>query len=318
MKLYRRQASEPTTTESRRVPGLAGVQICCRILGYAVATLCVCGIPMHLRAEVSLTNTDCAAYLWIAYGRQTRHPDGSVTQRYHIRSDRALWPDGDACGDLQAFYRASSRSDQAEWGYHTAAVVCSRGDAYLDITSKTNTRIDLHVVGTCGNSQWTAHTAHPLFGKASPDTREPSARTVDLPQGVVRLRLRPSRHTYYMQTGNPYHFDYSDNDGTIESAIIIENRKRIAQIDLLPGNVLSYTPPHDPNLDRCGHYATKETIVLVKETATDRTYADTFTLLLHRSVYSYHRLPPGVILFSAAACVVLVLVIIYRRRPWYA
>lgn len=301
------------------LPGLCSTcaRLCGRILGYAVATWCLWSIPVLLHAEATLTDNHCAAYLWIAFGRQVRQPDGSLTQRYHIRSNRTLWPNGDDCGDLQAFYRLNSRSVQTPRGYCSAPVICNQGDAYLDITSKTNARIDLYMVGTCGRRQWTAHTTHPLFGKASPDTREPSVRTADLPDGVARLRLRPSRHTPYMQTGTPYYFDCTGNDGTMKSAVIIENQKRIAELDILPGNVVAYTPPHDPNLDRAGHYATKEILVLVEATGKDRTHTDTFTLQLHRTVRGHHRLLPGIILFSAAGSVVLALVITRKRRPWY-
>lgn len=314
MKLIRRQAPAATSTKLLN----AGVRRCGCILGYAAAIWCLCATPVLLHAEGPLTDNDRAAYIWISYGRQTRQPDGSVTQRYHIRSTGILWPDGGACGALQAFYQVNSRFDQVARGYYPVPILCRQGDACLDITSRANVRIDLYVVGTCGHRQYTAHTTQSLAGKASPDTRKSSARTVDLPGGAARLRLRPSRYTYYMQTGVPYIFDFSGNDGTMKSAVVLENQKCIAELDFLPGNAVTYIPPHDPNLDRAGHYATKETIVLVKETSTDRMHADTYTLLLHRPVYGHCRLLPGIILFSAGGCVVLALAIAFRRRPWYA
>ncbi len=283
----------------------------------AVAAGYVLGLLFAIWADPVGANVDCAAYLYIAYGDQTRLKDGSITQRYHIRGDNDSWLNGGASQNVKAYYRLRSQSGQGQSGYRQAPITYCRDDVTFEVNSRANALIDVYVAGTCGSRRWTAQTGHPLFGKASPAAGE-SPAGAGLPSGFGRLSLRPARHNQYMQTGKTYRFDYHGRDGTLETAAVFEDRKRIADLVIMPGNVLAYTPPHDSRLDRGGHFATKETVVRIDETACGRQYATTYTLVLHRSIGAHSRLLPGILLFGAAGVVVGILVNRYKRRSWYA
>jgi hypothetical protein len=263
-------------------------------------------------------DNQCPAYLWISYGSKIRQKDGSITQRYHIRTSSPSGLAGDFCLDLKAYYRLGSRSAQAR-GYGLAPITCSKGDGTIgsfEINSKTNAHIAVFVVGTCGTMRWMAQASHPLFGHASPDAQS-SPALVDLPTDFARLHLIHARHNFYMQTGSTYHFSYRGKNGITTAPAVYETRERVAELALRPDHGLAYTPPHDTRLDRSGHYATKEAVVWVTETAAGKCYATTYTLLLHRSINAHLKRLPGIVFFAAAAVATGILVNLRKRRVWY-
>lgn len=274
-------------------------------------------ITAILVAGPAVADDACPAYIWITCGEQIRQKDGSLTQRYYVGHNEEIRLDGNRGLDLEAFCLFDNRSPEDK-GYSKLPIACDSGKRYLDINCRANAHLELFVVGTCGGKRFMAQTAHSLFGKAFPATQKEAASMAELPDDLPRLRLRPSRRNYYMQTGIPYQFSYTGKGGAPKIADIIENQKRLLSIPLAPGDVLTYTPPQDPELDRTGPYDFKETVLLVNETAAGIDYATTFTLLLHRSYTAHLQLLPGVTLFGLTAALTLFVVLMHKRRPWYA
>ena len=128
------------------------------------------------------------------------------------------------------------------------------------------------------------------------------------------MRLSPDPSHYWPQTGMTYRFTYQGLGKATGAAQVIENQRHLDSITIDPQGVFSYTPPHDPDLDREGPSAYKQTVLLVEQQAGRETITSTFTLLLHRSRYGHHRLLPGLALIVLVALAVLFGVIRKRRK----
>jgi hypothetical protein len=279
----------------------------------ALAVILPLTLPLHGFASAS----GCPPYIWLAFGEQSRLPDGSVRQHYHIRKSGTSLPESTMSHGLQAFYRLGSRTTQGQ-DFFPAPVVCREGDCSLDITSSTTARLEVYVVGTCENRHFMAQTVQALFGKAGASpTSAPALLSnpiVDLPH----LSLAPSYSDYYMQTGQTYNFSYAGHGSAAETVSVFERQQRLAAaVTLEPTGDFAFTPSRDPGLDSTGPQASKETVLLIQETANNRGYATTFTLLLHRSRSAQLQLLPGGILFGLTAAAILALVIVMKKRPWY-
>ena len=272
----------------------------------------------------AVADTECPTYVWIDYAEQVREKNGSLTQRYYIRNSGDIWPDCAHCPDFQAFYRLNGRPSPKKHpyrfdrfspkaGYYRTSITCDNGELYLDINFRTNARIELYIAGTCGRKKFLAQIAHPLFGKAPSGETRTQWPVAGLPADLPRLCLQPSRHNFYMQTGQTYQFSYTGKGTAVKSMSILENHKRLADVAMSPSGVFAYTPPHDPQLDRVGPYDVKETVALVEEATSDWDYATTHTLLLHRSFFAHLRLLPGLVLFGVTIMVFAVIVG-YKRK----
>jgi hypothetical protein len=274
----------------------------------------------------AIANIECPTYIWIDCGKQTREKDGSITQRYNIRSNVDGWTNGTESSDYQAFYRLDAKSSKSkspycfdrsfpETGYYNIPVTCADGELYLDINSATNARLELYVHRICDGKKLSARIVHPLFGRASSDD-EPRIQgpVMSIPADLPRLYLPPFFQNYYMQTGQSYPFGYTDRGATVKTMSILENRKHIADIVRAPDGTFVYKPLHDPKLDSTGPYDFKEAIAMVKETAAGWDYVTTYTLLLHRSYIAHLKLLPGLVLFGVTAALFAVIVGCKRKR----
>lgn len=288
----------------------------------------ICGLAFG----TAVANTECPAYIWIDCSKQTREKDGSITQRYNIRSDADGWADGTEGSDYQAFYRLDIKFSKSksksksknpyrfdrsfpETGYYNIPVTYADGELYLDINSTANARVELYVYKTCDGKKLSARIVHPLFGKAASEDEPPiQGPVVSIPADLPRLYLPPFFQNYYMQTGQSYPFGYTDKGTTVKTMSILENRKHIADIVRAPDGTFVYKPLHDPKLDNTGPYDFKEAVAMVKETATGWDYVTTYTLLLHRSYIAHLELLPGLVLFGVTAALFTVVVVCKRKR----
>ena len=283
-----------------------------------VGILLLCGgvAPQHaLWAGEAVSPPECPGYIWISPGEQFREKNGAATQRYYVRSHAGE----DACSNtgsrLQAYCRLTSTVVSHPDEYQPVPVQYQNGSAFVDIQAQTNARVDLCIYGQCSNRSYTARTSQPLYGAAQTPPNDQKDPGIPLPADMPRLELEQTRHTFFLQTGQPYHFDYISKSGLATTAAIIKKGARVQTLALTPEHHLAYTPPHDPELDNAGSYATGETLILVDEPSGDTPCTVTFTLLLHRSLSAHYRLWPGVLLLFAAAGVTLVPVII-KWRAW--
>ncbi len=266
--------------------------------------------------------TQCPTHIWIDCGEQTREKNGAVTQRYYIRNSDDICRNCTQPPDYKAFYRLKSstpkkpyRFDRSfpEADYSCALIRCDNGELYMDITSETNSHVQLYVYGTCGRKKLSAQITHPLFGKAPSEkkrTQEPVAR---LPEGFPTLNLHAAPRNFYMQTGQTYQFTYAGKGTTVSTMSILENHKQLAKVAVSPGGIFAYTPPHDPQLDRNGPNEVKETVALVEETTPQWDFATTHTLLLHRSYLAHLRLLPGLALFGVTI-LLFAAIVGYKRK----
>jgi hypothetical protein len=254
--------------------------------------------------------TECPKCIWIECGEQIREKNGSLTQRYHIRNSDNSCLDCTHSSYLQALYRFHCRSASSKKpyrfdrsfpkaGYWQAVITCDNGELYLDINSRTDTRIELYVFGTRGRKKLLAHISHFLFGKASPsDETRAHGPVAQLPADLPRLCLHPSCRNYYMQTGQTYQFTYTCKSTMAKTMSILENQKHLTEVAVSPKGTFDYMPPHDRQLDRAGPHEFKETVALIEETTAEWDYASTCTLLLNRSYLGHLRRLPGHILFG--------------------
>lgn len=284
--------------------------ICRNLTWVALFGIGIFATAYGLVFRAAVAGTECPAYIWIDCGEQIREKNGSLTQRYHIRSSGDTLPDCTHGSDFQAFYRFFRRSSSSKKpyrfdrafpkaGYFQAVITRDNGELCLDINSRTDTRIELYAFGTCGGKKLLAHISHYLFGKAShSDETRTRGPVMQLPADLPRLCLHPSCRNYYMQTGQTYRFNYSGKDATAKTMSILENHKHLADVARSPSGIFEYTPPHDPQLDRAGPHAFKETVALVETTTSEWDYATTYTLLLNRSYLGHLRPLPGLILFG--------------------
>ncbi len=264
-----------------------------------------------------LVSGDCPDVVWITCGEQTRRTDGSITQHYWLRSNSEnrlqCFPDL----QWEAYYRLTD-GDGLEEGYSRVPLTCSGGVPNLEINCRTNARLELTLVGHCGGKHYTAQLQHALFGKASAGKHAPSERFGELPAGLRRWNLKPSRRNTYQQTGDTYHFIYHGNAGSVESVSVLEKGRRLPEdLSLARDGNLVYTPAHDPHLDRSSPYEVKETVLLAREAAEGWEYLTTFTLLLHRSYSAHLKRLHGCLLFAGMAVLAAGFTVIFKRRPWY-
>ena len=286
------------------------------VLGITIplALWCCIGFFWPLLAIAAVDQENCPAYIYISPGEQFREKTGAVTQRYYVRCHRDACFTGDNSMDLQAFCRLTSIASRPT-GYCRVPLQYGKNTAFVDIQAFTNTHVDLCIYGKCHGQFYAARTSQPLYGSAQTAPRAEDEVFEEVPLDLPRLELKHTRHTYFLQTGQTYHFEYINKNGLAKTAAIIKKGAWIQTLALTPEHNLAYTPPHDPELDNSGSYATSETVILVDEPDADTPCTVTFTLLLHRSLFAHFRLRPGVILFFAAAGVTLVPVII-KWRTW--
>ena len=260
---------------------------------------------------------DCPDHIWIACGEQIRLPDGSVTQHYWLRSDSKKRLRRLSNIQWEAYYRLTDGTTPAK-GYCKVPLECSEGAPHLKINCRTNARLELIVVGRCGGKHFSAQLRHALFGKASAVKQNHSMQFSDLPADLRQLNLQPASRNYYMQTGGTYRFTYRGDAGAVLSVAVLEEGQRLPlDLNLSLDETLAYTPAHDPRLDRSGPYEFKETVLLAREVSGDREYAATYTLQLHRSYIAHRRLFPGLVVLAGAAALIVGLVAVFKRRPWY-
>nr|NJM04410.1 hypothetical protein [Desulfobacula sp.] len=268
-------------------------------------------------------DTGCPDYIWIGCGEQTRVKNGAVTQRYYVRTDPDTCLNCTHGIDYQAFYQFQTSSKKQPYrfapslskeDYYRVPIQCGRDGLYFDITAETNTRIELYVFGTQGSKRLSAKIVHALFGKAPSRESRDRGEVSRLPEDFPDLRLRPSPGIYYMQTGQAYGLDYTGAGAQAGTLSVLENGQHIEDLSVSPDGGFSYTPPHDPKLDRAGSYEFKETVALVKEITPEGDYITSHTLLLHRSYLGRLRLQPGLALFGATILVFAGITGYYRNK----
>ena len=283
---------------------------------FFVAAACwiAAAIPAPALADESVC---CPDHVWIACGEQIRQINGSLTQRYLLKSSEENRPPCFSGLSWEAYYRLYGGA-VSEKRYRHVPMRCRDGEPYLDVNCRTNARLELIVVGRCGRRRFTAQTQHVVFGKASDGKQEQSLSLSELPSDLRRINLQPSRRNYYMQTGRAYRFAYQGNGGAVVSFEVLEEDRPL-QLDLAlaPDGTVAYAPAHDPRLDRNSPYEFKEVVMLAREVTGEREYATTFTMLLHRSYSAHLRRRPGLVVFAGAAALVAGLVAVLKGRPWY-
>ena len=271
--------------------------------------------PMNWAAS---TET-CPARIWISPGEQTTKKNGGMIQRYHIRNDRDEWGKIEEKIGLQAIYSLKYYSSAGVEYYHVP-IQRNGDDVFLDVECDANAMIRLFVAGACEDTCYAAQVATPLFGRAAKGSGKPGMLAEGFPENRPRLRLKPSRRDYYMQTGRDYLFEYSAKGPDANMAEILENGKVREQIALGPDGKFACTPLHDMALDRAGSRARKETVVSIREEADGKAYSSTHTLVLHRSVTAHLDLSQGLVLLGATFALFAMFVVYKRRfgnKPWF-
>ena len=260
---------------------------------------------------------NCPAYVRVSCGKQIRHKNGAVTQRYHLCTDNPAGLACDARVECQAFYRFD-HGIRPEEIFYQAPIACDGGGRHVDIYCSTNATLELIVVGRCGRKGYTSQIVHGLFGKAASAEMVGGARAGALPADLPRLHLRSSRHNAYMQTGQTYHFIYHGRDNAKVALSVFEEGRRLAEPFILgPDDDFAFTPAHDHRLERSGPYALKETVAVVQEETVETRHATSFTLLLHRSYTARLRLLPGLLVLCVAVAASIVMAFAFKRRSWY-
>ncbi len=260
----------------------------------------------------------CPAYLWIAYGPQIKEKDGSLTQRFYIQAPNGRLNETSAKEmKLTAFYLSRRARAKGPSLGRPLAVQYQHGAPYLDINIGRFSRIELHVSAACGRQRYRATTVIFLFGKSGKKTINPLPPSPGLRPPQPYIHLRPERGHYWMQTGQNFRFVYQGGGKDPGMARVMEDRRTVGSIALDPQGAFSYTPPHDPKLDRAEPSAFKQTVLLLSEATPQGTVVSTFTLLLHRSRYGRHQMLPGLALFALVGFGVLWGVLRKRRRPLF-
>jgi hypothetical protein len=294
--------------------GMAYGGVRCVLLCLAACCLVAAAWPSRLPADEAAA---CPDHVWITCGEQIRLTDGSLTQRYGLKSNGGNSAPCTPDIRWEAYYRLIDGTLPGN-GYRRVPLECGEGTPRLEINCRTNARLELIVVGRCSGRRFTAQLRHALFGKASAGRPVQSASPDDPPGDLRRLELQPSRRNFYMQTGDTYRFAYHGNAGAVETVEVLEEGRPLPlDLVLAPDGSVDYTPAHDPRLDRKSPYTFKETVLLAREVAEDRAYVTTFTLLLHRSYGAHLKSVPGLAVFAGAAVLVGGCVAVRKRRPWY-
>lgn len=247
---------------------------------------------------------DCPACIWIDYGEQTRRRDGGVVRRHRIRGDR---DEADLGGlGLEARVRFLHIEGLDTWKPtdYRIPVECDPGGCHLDISASANTGMELYVHGTCQDkgspeaTNYLAQTRYTLYGNADPTPPSLPIPEENRPDTPPHLDLSPIHRGGYLMTGNRYDFSYRAVPGAVATAKIREKGRILADLEMAPDGTFSYTPPHDPHLDKAGAHAGKETVVWVE--ADKPHWSVTHTLYLHRSFSAHLRQQPGLLVFGGS------------------
>ncbi len=261
-------------------------------------------------------------FLRIAYGRQVKEKDGSVTQRFYIKSSNGTRQiSNHSLGyGVEAFYTTGGPREKGKEKYIQADVKYIDDACYLDINAGSFEQINLYVTGRFGRKHFMAQTTCFLFGNAINVISKGKDKTKlsnNFDTHMPRLFLKPERHHYWMQTGETYTFIYKGMHEAQNTVEVIDNLRSVQTIETDQDSAFSYTPPHDRELNWAAHDAVKEIFFLIKESSVNGEYTTAYTLLLHRSRFGNHRLLAGVLLFSVTGLTAIFISILRRRRFHY-
>jgi hypothetical protein len=279
-------------------------------------------VPVRPVSGKATPQVNVPVHLWIAYGPQTRTPDGAVTQRFYIRSggrpSEAVRPQDGDFSDVQAFYRFGNHRG-LQPTFYRALILDQDGELYLDVATPVMARVEVMVTarlsGSQGATRLAAQTTIFLFGKKVGNPNPTASEPLTLP--LPWLHLLPDHGHYWMQTGATYAFTFNGPNPAGTTVRVLENRRQIDSLVPAANGDFVYTPPHDPRLDRTGPDAGKSTVLLVHAEEGGRELRSAYTLRLHRTRHGHQRLWPGLVLFGFTAAATGIVVGHQRRRRPY-
>jgi hypothetical protein len=248
-------------------------------------------------------------FIWLEYGKQLKKKDGTIIQRFWIRSNgglgknKALFPPG----EMKAVYRVNKEK------CYSLPVRSLNSKAYIEIKGGRPSFFEVCLTASDKGTHYTAETSFYLFGKSG----EPAERgdPIEKPDIFPIVSILSPVYNYWPQTGQEFTFEVNSEAGpgkTVEIKAV--DRGKISNLGPAANGKFIYMPPHDRDLNERGPGAYKGCIIRIKEKRGGRISKRTCTLLLHRSRYAYHDLKPGLYLISGTMAFFLSLVIALRRK----
>ncbi len=291
-------------------PGVAWLALCLALLAFSSSLLGAENPPLPC--------------LWLHARERWVQPDGTVGQRYAIRLLGTESPAGQHCTGLRAFWRAVGRGNPPGGLFYPLPLRCKAAGCFADVHSPGPVFFEVLVQGRCGELSCSAQASGFLYGRKT--ASGPDAEATAPSKGYdprPRLVLRPSPAHYYPQTGETYLFRYTapavpfaGEEGLHHARLNILSEQGTAIQEILPVNgEYSYTPAHEPALDRQGPEAAVERVLLVRERVNSG-HTATFTLRLHRSRTAHLHRRYGLALFAGVAVLTFTLVLARKKQVW--
>jgi len=244
-----------------------------------------------------------APFIWLVPGDGVRLPDGRMEQAVTLEAASALaveqpevWLRIRKGGGGEAVWRRGEWSSAAPW----TLIVQSGEYATADVFAGAEIEGRPHF----------AQTRLILYGQGG--ETEGDEGSGEGPHWPV-FTVRSNGESYWPQTGHEFSVSFSGEEGGYME--VRNGRGELMDEARHSGEGYTYTPAHDPALNRAGTTASKPLLFVVR---INEGGSASYTQIVHRSRFAGMNKQAGLCVFAAAFALSGLTVILARRRvQWY-
>ena len=264
----------------------------CTVLSTIFIFLCLC-----LFSASSEAGRPPSDLLYFEFLDMKKEENGQVSQAFRLAyNDKHI-------NAISVFYQVNQDTT-----IYQAELMDSGFSVFVDKPSY----IRMFAVGRVTGKAYVAHADIFLFADSQipPERHQASQTEMNFPF----VKLVSPKNNYWNQTGQDFRFRVNAlfDPGRVNLTILENGRTH----DLLPHQNLeySYVPPHDQRLREEGHLATRQDILFTRITDGTVEYTLTYSLLLHRSRYTFDNYKAGAVVFGSSIVLFSGWILINRRR----
>jgi len=263
-----------------------------------IALIFLIGLPVCSR--VSAVESDPAFFIWWSVGTGGSLPDGRFEQTLTLETllgvaveQPDVWLRVNAGRGGAAFWRKGEWSSSDPW----TLIVQSNEYAVVNAFARAEIKGQPHF----------AQTRLVLYGqsKETDKNRKDSGEGPDWPE----FQARSSGEFYWPQTG--HEFSVSLSKEARENMEVWSGGGKLLDEMRNSGTVYTYTPPHDPALNRAGTTASKPLIFVAR---INEGGSASFTQIVHRSRFAGLNKKAGLTVFTAAFLLSCLTAVLSRKK----